>query len=140
MKKLMLLAFAFVFIIGLFAIGYAADESEYIIAIRALPGFQIDRDEIPYNRTLINKLERGVINMATFWLELPAEVAKVSKEQDLAAGATIGVVNGVLTSAVRGATAVYDTATFFVPSYTKPAMKPEYAWKAADDKIRALFW
>ena len=139
MKKLMLLAFAFVFIIGLFAIGYAADEPEYIV-IRALPGFQIDRDEIPYNRTPINKLERGVINMATFWLELPAEVAKVSKEQDPAAGATIGVVNGVLTSAVRGATAIYDTATFFVPSYTKPAMKPEYAWKAADDKIRALFW
>ena len=139
MKKVMLLALAFVFVIGLFAIGYAEDDSDGLY-IRALPSFQIDRDEIPYSKTPINKLERGVINMATFWLELPAEVAKVTKEQDPAAGATVGVVNGVFTSAVRGATAIYDTATFFVPSYTKPAMKPEYAWKAADDKIRALFW
>ena len=139
MKKVMLLALAFVFIIGLFAIGYAADEPESLLK-GPLPGFQLDRDEIPYNRAPINKLERGLINMATFWLELPAEVARVTKEQDPAAGATIGVVNGVFTSAVRGAMAIYDTSTFFVPSYTKPAMKPEYAWKAADDKIRALLW
>ena len=141
MKKVMFLALAFVFIIGLFAIGYAADqpESAYIV-VPALPGFQIDRDEIPYSKAPINKLERGVINMATFWLELPAEVAKVSDEQDPAAGATVGVVNGVITSAIRGVTAIYDTATFALPSYTKPVMKPEYAWKAADDKIRAYLW
>ncbi len=139
MKKVMLLALAFVFIIGLFAISFAAVDPESL-SNGPLPGFQLDRDEIAYNQTPINKLERGIINMATFWLELPAEVAKVSKEQDPAAGATVGVVNGVCTSAVRGATAIYDTATFFVPSYTKPAIKPEYAWKAADDKIRALFW
>jgi len=139
MKKVMFLVLAFIFIIGLFAIGYAADEPESL-SNGPLPGFQLDRDEIPYNQTPINKLERGVINMATFWLELPAEVAKVTKEQDPAAGATIGVVNGVITSAVRGAMAIYDTSTFFVPSYTKPAIKPEYAWKAADDRIRALLW
>jgi putative exosortase-associated protein (TIGR04073 family) len=139
MKKVMLLALAFVFIIGLFAIGYAADEPGGLY-IKDLPPVQIDRDEIPYKTKPINKLERGVINLATFWLEIPAEVAKVTKEQDPAAGVTIGVVNGVVTSVVRGATAIFDTTTFFVPSYTKPAMKPEYAWKAADDKIRALFW
>ena len=78
--------------------------------------------------------------MATFWMELPAEVAKVAKEQDPAAGVTVGTVNGTVTSAVRCFTGIYDTATFFFPSYTKPAMQPEYAWKAADDKIRALLW
>lgn len=139
MKKVMLLALALVFVVGLFAIGYAEDEAD-VLYIRALPPFQLDRDEIPYKTAPINKLERGVINMATFWLELPAEVAKVTKEQDPLAGVTIGVVNGVFTSAVRGATAVFDATTWFVPSYTKPAMKPEYAWKAADDKIRALLW
>jgi len=139
MKKVMLLALALVFICGLFAMGYAAGESD-VLYVKALPPFQVDRDEIPYSSAPINKLERGVINMATFWLELPAEVAKVSKEQDPLAGATIGVVNGVFTSAVRGATAIFDTTTWFIPSYTRPAMKPEYAWKAADDKIRALLW
>jgi len=139
MKKVMLLVLAFVFIIGLFALGYAAEEPD-ILYMKALPPIQVDRDEIPYSTGPIHKLSRGVINMATFWLEIPAEVAKVTKEQDPAAGATIGLVDGTLTGVVRGATAIFDTATFFVPSYTKPAMKPEYAWKAADDRIRALLW
>lgn len=139
MKKLILLALVFVFIIGLFAIGFAADEPDPLY-IRALPPFQMDRDDIPYKTAPINKLERGVINMATFWLELPAEVAKVTKEQDPLAGVTIGVVNGVITSVVRGGTAIFDTSTFFIPSYTKPALKPEYAYQAADKKIRALLW
>ena len=133
MKKIMFPVLVFIFIIGLFAISYAEIEE-------TLPEFQVERDKIAYNKSPINKLERGVINLATFWLELPAEVAKVSVEQDPAAGVTIGVVNGVFTSAVRAGTAIYDTATFFIPSYSKPAMKPEYAWKSADDKIRALLW
>ncbi|MDD5282351.1 MAG: exosortase system-associated protein, TIGR04073 family [Candidatus Omnitrophica bacterium] len=140
MKNLILVLSVLVLIFGGLTIGYCYDneaDGEYTFNS---PPVEIDRDEIPYGNSAINKLERGVINMATFWMEIPAEVAKVSKEQDPAAGVTVGVVNGVITSAIRGVTAIYDTATFPVPSYTKPAMKPEYAWKAADDKIKAWLW
>ncbi|MDD5505305.1 MAG: exosortase system-associated protein, TIGR04073 family [Candidatus Omnitrophica bacterium] len=140
MKNLILILGVLVLIFGGLTAGYCyengADE-EYTFTS---PPMDIDRDEIPYSESSLNKLERGVINMATFWLELPAEVAKVSDEQDPAAGATVGVVNGVITSAIRGVTAIYDTVTFPVPSYTKPVMKPEYAWTAADEKMKAWLW
>ncbi|MDD5561485.1 MAG: exosortase system-associated protein, TIGR04073 family [Candidatus Omnitrophica bacterium] len=138
MKKLTLILSVFVLIFGSLAVGYCYDvdnETNY-----PSPPMVIDRDQIPYSNSAINKLERGVMNMATCWAELPAEVAKVSIEQDPAVGATIGVVNGVITSAIRGLAGIYDTVTFPIPSYTKPAMKPEYALRTADDKLRALLW
>jgi putative exosortase-associated protein (TIGR04073 family) len=140
MKNLILILSVLVLVFGSLTIGYCyynEVDDEYTFTS---PPMQFDRDEISFADSPINKLERGIINMATFWMEIPAEVAKVSNEHDLAAGATVGVVNGVIISAIRGATAIYDTATFSVPSYTKPIMKPEYAWKVADDKIRAWLW
>ncbi len=140
MKNFILILSVLVLVFGSLTIGYCYDNEvgdEYTFTS---PPMEIDRDEISFADSPINKLGRGIINMATFWMEIPAEVAKVSYEQDPAAGATVGVVNGVIISAIRGVTAIYDTATFPVPSYTKPIMKPEYAWKAADDKIRAWLW
>ena len=143
MKSLFLILGVLALIFGSLAVGYCYDDGEYDPPCEytfTSPPVDIDRDEISFTRTPINKLERGIINMATFWMELPAEVAKVAMEDDPAAAATYGVVNGTIISAVRGATALYDTATFPVASYSKPAMKPEYAWQAADEKIRAWLW
>jgi putative exosortase-associated protein (TIGR04073 family) len=100
----------------------------------------VDADKIPYEKRPINKLNRGVINGVTFWTELPAGVAKVSSEQNLAMGVTVGVVQGAITSVARAGTALFDTVTFFIPPYDKPVMKPEYALNHADDKMRELFW
>ena len=82
MKSVILILGVFVLIFGSLAIGYCYDngaDEEYTFTS---PPIQFDRDDISYTNTPVNKLERGVINMATFWLELPAEVAKVSEEQD----------------------------------------------------------
>jgi len=100
----------------------------------------IDADKLPYGTNAINKLDRGVVNSATFWMELPAEVARVSKERDPFAGLTIGVVHGAIATVFRAGTAVFDTLTFFAPPYDKPVMKPEYAYKRCDDKMQDLFW
>ena len=140
MKNLILILSALALIFGSLTVGYCSDneaDSEYMYLS---PPIQIDRDTIPYSSTPLNKLERGVVNMATFWAEIPAEVAKVSNEQDPAVGATVGLVNGTITSVIRGLTGIYDTVTFPIPSYTKPAMKPEFALKTADDRLRALLW
>jgi putative exosortase-associated protein (TIGR04073 family) len=142
MRNLILVLGVLALIFGSLAIGYCQDDPAdgvYDVTF-ASPPVEFDRDEISFANSPINKLERGVVNMATFWMELPAEIAKVSKEQDPAAGFTVGMVNGIIISAVRGATAIYDTATFPVASYTKPMMKPEYAWQAADEKIKAWLW
>lgn len=106
----------------------------------AEPEFQIEVEKIPYSKTALNKLERGTANMATFWMELPASVARVSSESNPVMGATVGAVNGVFTSAIRGLTAIFDVATFMIPSYSKPVMKPEYAINSLDTSMRSFLW
>jgi putative exosortase-associated protein (TIGR04073 family) len=139
MKNLILIFCVFALVFGSLAAGYCYDDGNYEFDFKS-PPMEINREDISYTDTPVNKLERGVINVATFWMEIPTEVAKVSCEQDPAAGMTVGLVNGVITSAIRGLAGVYDTLTFPVASYTKPPMKPEYAWTAADEKIRAWLW
>ena len=139
MKKLILVLCVIVLMFGIISVGYCEEEPDVYTVVKG-PAYHFDRDEIPYKTNPINKLERGIINIATFWMEIPAEVARVSKEQDPAAGMTVGLVNGTATSVARAATGVYDAYTFMTPSYTKPAMDPAYAWTALDDKLKALFW
>ncbi len=117
---------------------YEGDDYIEIGKIQRIP--VVDADEIPYSNSPINKLDRGLINGASFWMELPAEVAKVSKEQNPAMGLTVGVVQGTITSFVRAGEAIFDTFTFFAPPYNKPVMRPEYALNRCDDKMKELFW
>jgi len=140
MRKIVMVLCAIALIFGFVYVGYCEEEEDSSQICFSMPPYEIDRDQLNYTNKPINKLGRGVINVATFWMEIPAEVAKVSKEKDPASGLTFGVVQGVITSAVRGVTGVLDTATFMIPSYSKPAMKPEYAWQAADEKVRAWLW
>ena len=143
MKKIILVICALISVMPLALNAYAqADDGEaeyvYFGDIKRLP--VVDADKIPYGTKAINKLDRGVINSATFWLEIPAEVAKVSKEQNPLMGVTVGVVHGAITSVVRAGTALFDTLTFFAPPYDKPIMKPEYALNRADEKIKDYLW
>jgi len=137
MKAIVVSAFVFMLIAGL--AGHCLAETVMQDQMPA-PEMQIDADKIPYGKTALNKLERGTVNMATFWMELPAGVAKVSSESNPVLGVTVGAVNGVFTSAIRGLTAVFDVATFMVPSYSKPVMKPEYAVNSLDTSMRNFLW
>ena len=143
MKKIMLVVFTLVSIMAVSSYVYAQAEpsnDEYI----EIGGSQkipvIDADNIPYTETAMNKLDRGLVNDATFWTEIPAEVAKVAKERDPLTGATAGLVSGTIKSVVRAGTALFDTFTFFMPPYDKPIMKPEFAYQNADAKLRAYLW
>lgn len=117
---------------------YEGDEYIDFGEVKRLP--VVDLDKIPYGQKAINKLDRGVVNGATFWLEIPAEVAKVSNEQNPLMGVTVGAVHGLFASVVRAGSAVFDTVTFLAPPYDKPIVKPEYALNRADSEIKELFW
>jgi len=67
---------------------------------REQPG--INADEINYDNSPVNKLERGAINTATFWAEVPASVCKVTQEKDPLLGVTVGVVQGTMTAVRAG--------------------------------------
>ena len=137
MKKIAILAVVFILIAGFMAQGYA----ETVVQEQmSAPEFQINADKIPYGKTALNKLERGTVNMATFWMELPAGVAKVSRESNPVLGVTVGAVNGVFTSAIRGLTAMFDVATCMITSYSQPVMKPEYAINSLETNMRSFLW
>jgi putative exosortase-associated protein (TIGR04073 family) len=137
MRKAAVLTVVFMLIAGFMAQGFA---EEMLREQMPEPGSQIDAEKIPYGKTALNKLERGSMNMATFWMELPASVARVSSESNPVLGVTVGAVNGVFTSAIRGLTAIFDVTTFMIPSYSKPVMKPEYAINSLDTSMRNFLW
>ncbi len=105
---------------------------------REQPG--INAEEMNYENTPVNKLERGAINTATFWAEVPASVCKVSKERDPLLGVTVGVVQGTMTAVARGVTGIVDVLTCWAPPYDKPAMQPEYALTHADNQLKSYLW
>ena len=104
------------------------------------PAFSIDTMEIDYANSPVNKFGRGVINTATCWAEVPAEIARVSKDSDPVLGWTLGLAQGTINTIIRGAVGIYDTLTCVVPPYNKPEMQPEYALASADEAFRAYLW
>lgn len=143
MKKNFILILILLSVISLFfntnvQADYEGDEYIDFGEIKRLP--VVDLDKIPYKQKAINKLNRGVVNSATFWLEIPAEVAKVSNEQNPLMGVTVGAVHGLVASVVRAGSAAFDTVTFFIPPFDKPVVKPEYALNRADREMKELFW
>lgn len=132
-RKAILFVCIMILVFCVFAISYA-DEQEQGTS------YGYEPDKVSYDNSPMNKLDRGVVNTATFWAEIPADIAKVSKEKDPFAGCTLGVVQGTFNAIVRGFTGVFDMVTFFAPPYNKPLMKPEYAINRADEKIREYLW
>ncbi|MFA5262136.1 MAG: exosortase system-associated protein, TIGR04073 family [Candidatus Omnitrophota bacterium] len=87
-----------------------------------------------YGKTPFNKLTRGVLNMSTFFFEVPAGVIRVGKEKDnYFIGATIGTAQGFFACILRAVTGVFDTVTFVIPPYNKPVMEPEYAVQSLEE-------
>lgn len=119
MKKIVLLFFATVMLINVFTVNASA---------------ALDTRSITLARTPVNKLIRGIINCFTFFLEIPASICNVSRKKGLLLGSTLGFADGVVTSIVRLGTGTFDTATFLIPPYDKPLLKPEYAIESLKEK------
>ena len=74
------------------------------------------------------KLQRGLTNAATGWLEIPYKVfgEVVFGSRSPFEGLVIGLVSGVSKSIERTGVGLFETATFYIPNY-EPILKPEYA-------------
>ena len=75
-----------------------------------------------------NKLKRGVINVATGWVELFNQPHKVGQEEGFGAGATKGVALGIGWTVARTVVGAWDVATFLfpVPADYAAVLDPEY--------------
>jgi putative exosortase-associated protein (TIGR04073 family) len=75
------------------------------------------------------KFGRGVVNVLTFWTEVPRNVALEWQRTDPASGFFLGVGKGVGYSYARLMGGVYDIVTFPfpVPMGFAPVMHPEFS-------------
>ncbi|MBI4706547.1 MAG: exosortase system-associated protein, TIGR04073 family [Candidatus Omnitrophica bacterium] len=102
----------------------------------AKPGCtSIDTDDVSIQKTPLNKLVRGSVNSATFFLEIPASIWDVSAKSNFFKGYTVGFFDGLLTSVMRLGTGIFDVVTFIIPPYNKPLLEPEYAFDSAIKKM-----
>ena len=77
-----------------------------------------------------NKLKRGVVNLATGWVELFNQPHKVGQEEGFGAGATKGVAMGIGWTVAREVVGAWDTVTFLfpVPADYAFVLDPEYVF------------
>lgn len=83
---------------------------------------------VGYAQDMGRKLFRGVINIASGWIELPKNVYVIGMEHDFASGMVIGIPKGILMAVVRTGAGIYDTLTFPIsfPKDYKPVLEPEF--------------
>ena len=62
-----------------------------------------------------NKLRRGIINVATGWVELFNQPHKVGQAEGFGAGATKGVALGIGWTVAREVVGAWDVGTFLFP-------------------------
>lgn len=77
----------------------------------------------------LNKLGRGLSNIATGFVEIPKQIYLVSTEKEPITGITYGTAKGVCYGVLRTSAGVYDTVTFVIPPYDKPVMQPSYVFE-----------
>jgi len=78
------------------------------------------------------KLGRGIVNVATGWIELPKNIYDTSVEtNNPLMGITYGTLKGIGMTVVRTGAGAYDVATFLfpVPQDYQPLLKPEFVFE-----------
>ena len=87
-------------------------------------------DRSVYADGILRKLGRGIANIATCPLELPRTIEIVGLRDGWGAGATVGVLQGLWRTLLRGAAGIYEVVTF--PAETTkgfaPLMTPEFVF------------
>jgi len=136
MKRILLILCALTFLLSLSIISYAQEAKTQSTA-ECIPDAPVKTEDMRYGKSPFNKLGRGAINTATCWLEIPAEVCRLSEEKGPFVGYTLGFAEGIFTTLLRGATGIFDAVTFIIPPYNKPLMKPEYAIDSLGDSFRS---
>ncbi|MBN1913965.1 MAG: hypothetical protein JW788_06155 [Candidatus Omnitrophica bacterium] len=121
MKKIALILFISIMLVNIF----------YTDASAAL-----DTRFITLAKTPVNKLFRGVINIFTFFLEIPASMCDSSHRKNM----LLKTANGIVTSFVRLGTAIFDTITCVIPPYDKPILKPEFAVDSLKEKSQSVIY
>ena len=78
----------------------------------------------------LRKLGRGIANIATCPVEVLRTTESVMVRDGYVSGLTVGVLQGIWRTALRGAVGVFEVATFYaeIPPGYAPLIRPEFAF------------
>lgn len=90
----------------------------------------------------LRKLARGLANLTTGWIELPAEVARTTEFEGSLAGLSTGVVRGAWKGLERTVVGAWEATTFVFANYPRqagsdfygPLIEPEFVVFRSTDK------
>ena len=76
------------------------------------------------------KASRGLVNVATGWLEFPRQIHSTYKEHGALQGCLVGPFKGVGMMVVRTFSGALEFATFYLafPGFYDPYLEPRYVW------------
>lgn len=78
----------------------------------------------------IQKLGRGITNVATGWVEIPKEIGRQVEKSGDFAGLVVGPFKGIAKAIGRTVVGVYDIVTFLIPLPRRyePVIEPAYVF------------
>lgn len=108
------------------------------VALAAAPGLVRATDLTPEEAThgMSAKFWRGLVNVATSWIELPKQIHRETRDTGLP-GPFVGLLKGVGMTVYRCVGGAIETATFPMPvpdSYC-PLLKPAFVWQDWDMSV-----
>ena len=82
------------------------------------------------------KASRGLINVATGWLELPRQIHATYKEHGAVQGCLVGPFKGLGMMVVRTFSGALEFTTFYLafPGFYDPYLEPRYVWDEIVDE------
>ena len=100
-----------------------------VSSVAATPGWA-ETDWTAYINGSLRKFGRGVANVATCPGEMIRTPNLIGRQDGLVAEFSVGIVQGLWRTVLRGVTGVFEVATFYaeIPKGFEPLMKPEFVW------------
>ncbi len=123
MKKFFTILVLAIFVLSIPASGFSADmpaaktSSTTVAATSAKPS--------AYPAGPIQKAERGFMNAAFGWTEIPKRIVDKTKESNPIKGLLLGTFQGTCKAFARTASGISELATFPIGRYDKPHVLPD---------------
>lgn len=88
------------------------------------------------------KLFRGIVNIATGWVELPRQFASTSRHDGLLAAFPLGLFKGVVMTVIRTGVGGYDVVTFIsaTPGDFDSLLDPRFVWERRKGDYVSKLW